>query len=170
MKRTFRILLACCLLLAMIPIAMASGEMGQAGYSPTISCGFNYSAAIKSDGTLWTWGYNGKSQLGDNSTENRFSPVKVLEDVVSVSAGDEVTAAITSDGVLWTWGCGNLGRGDAILSRTPEKLMDDVTAVSVYSGKGAAITSNGELWLWGRDSSGFTYKTPIKLLDSVTAV
>ena len=68
--------------------------------------------AIKSDGTLWSWGNNKYGQLGDGTTTNRSRPVKVLENVTSVTANDDSTFAITTDGSLWSWGAnwnGQLG-------------------------------------------------------------
>jgi len=35
-------------------------------------------AAIKTDGTLWVWGYNGTNSLGDGTTTHRSSPVQTL--------------------------------------------------------------------------------------------
>ena len=38
------------------------------------ACGYLHTAAVKTDGTLWTWGYNGFGNLGDGTTTNRSSP------------------------------------------------------------------------------------------------
>jgi len=38
----------------------------------------NHTIAIKADGTLWAWGNNGSSQLGDGTETNRSSPVKII--------------------------------------------------------------------------------------------
>ena len=37
-----------------------------------ISAGNNHTMAIKSDGTLWSWGDNSYGQLGDGTTESRY--------------------------------------------------------------------------------------------------
>ena len=37
-----------------------------------------YSAAIKTDGTLWAWGSNSSGQLGDNTVANKSSPVQTV--------------------------------------------------------------------------------------------
>ena len=34
--------------------------------------------ALRSDGSLYTWGWNGSGQLGDGTTTNRLSPVRVV--------------------------------------------------------------------------------------------
>jgi len=35
--------------------------------------------AIRTDGSLWTWGFNGAGQLGDGTTEDRHTPIRVME-------------------------------------------------------------------------------------------
>ncbi|HHT9146477.1 MAG TPA: RCC1 domain-containing protein, partial [Candidatus Wunengus sp. YC61] len=42
-----------------------------------ITGGVSHSLAVKSDGTVWAWGYNGYGQLGNNSTTNSSTPVQV---------------------------------------------------------------------------------------------
>jgi len=74
-------------------------------------------AAIKTDGTLWSWGYNNRGQLGQNSsgtsTNRRSSPTQVGSntnwDRLHLSAGDSVVASKT-DGTLWAWGGNNDGQ------------------------------------------------------------
>jgi alpha-tubulin suppressor-like RCC1 family protein len=36
-----------------------------------------FCSAIKTDGTLWGWGYNGYGQVGDSTLINRSSPVQI---------------------------------------------------------------------------------------------
>ena len=71
--------------------------------------------AIKTDGTLWTWGYNDYGQLGqgtDGAGTNLSSPVKVgtLTTWSQVSFGWSHVAAVKTDGTLWTWGHNSLGQ------------------------------------------------------------
>lgn len=42
-----------------------------------VAAGLFHSLALKSDGTVWAWGYNGKGQLGDGTTTDRNTPVQV---------------------------------------------------------------------------------------------
>lgn len=42
-----------------------------------ISSGWQHSLAIKSDGTIWTWGDNRFGQLGDRTFRDRKIPVQV---------------------------------------------------------------------------------------------
>jgi alpha-tubulin suppressor-like RCC1 family protein len=42
-----------------------------------VAAGDAFSAGLKSDGSVWTWGSNSDGQLGDGRTTNRLSPVQV---------------------------------------------------------------------------------------------
>jgi alpha-tubulin suppressor-like RCC1 family protein len=46
----------------------------------SISAGFYHSLGIKSDGTLWAWGYNSGGALGDGTTNNTNKPVQIGSD------------------------------------------------------------------------------------------
>ena len=81
-------------------------------------------AAIKTDGSLWTWGNNGSGRLGTNDDTTRSTPVTTFaggNNWKQVSCGKEVIAAIKTDGTLW--GCGqstNSGQlGSSNTSSTP---------------------------------------------------
>lgn len=81
-----------------------------------ISAGLGHSLAIKSDGSLWAWGYNEYGQVGNGNTSQQSTPVRIGtdRDWVSVSAGKYHSFAIKADGTLWGWGRnaeGQLGNG-----------------------------------------------------------
>ena len=72
--------------------------------------------ALKSDGTVWTWGCNAYGELGDGTTTDRYAPAQVpgLSGVTTIAARDYHNIVIKSDGTLWTWGWninGQLGIG-----------------------------------------------------------
>lgn len=48
-----------------------------ASTSMKIAAGYCHSLALKSDGTVWAWGWNAYSQIGDGATRNRYAPVQV---------------------------------------------------------------------------------------------
>jgi alpha-tubulin suppressor-like RCC1 family protein len=130
-----------------------------------VSCGNDHTAAIKTDGTLWTWGRNYGGALGDGSTTNRNTPVTTFAGGTNwkqVSSGNSHTAAIKTDGTLWTWGAGSSGvLGNAVTTgniSTPVTTFAGGTNWKQVSAGGAtctaAIKTDGTLWIWGRGTSG----------------
>ena len=78
-----------------------------------VSCGDDHVAAVLSDGTLWTWGENQLGQLGDGTTQARYTPAQVLEDVADVACRGELCVALKTDGTLWYWGRDLQGDGSS---------------------------------------------------------
>lgn len=129
-----------------------------------------YSAAIKTDGSLWMWGANDYGQLGKGKPGDSAVPIKVMDHVASVSLSEyRHVAAIKTDGSLWMWGSnsrGQLGKegvgnqnaqdrvGSLPLQDIPVKIMDNVAAVSLGSMHTAAIQTDGSLWMWGNNEYG----------------
>ena len=76
-----------------------------------ISAGAYHTVALKTDGTLWAWGYNNYGGLGDGTTAHKSSPVQIgtATDWAQISAGDYHTVALKTDGTLWAWGYNNYG-------------------------------------------------------------
>jgi alpha-tubulin suppressor-like RCC1 family protein len=129
----------------------------------SVGCGGYHAAAIKTDGTLWTWGYNTYGQLGDNTQVHRSSPVQTIAGGTnwkSVSGGFYHTAAIKTDGTLWTWGHngdGRLGDNTSAFKFSPVQTIAAGTnwkLVAAGYDRTAAIKTDGTLWLWGRNLYG----------------
>ena len=126
------------------------------------------------------WGWNFHGQLGDGTTTDRYTPVKIMDNVASVSLGGYHSAAITKDGSLYMWGCngnGRLGDGTTTDRYTPVKIMDNVASVSLGGYHSAAITKNGSLYTWGYNEYGqlgdgtSSHKTkPVKIMDNIVSV
>ena len=169
----------CAAVLAGVPIAAEARNAG----SPAISAG-GFSAVIKEDGSLWTWGNNYNGQLGDGTTIIKLDPVKVMDDVLYISAGAANGAAIKTDGSLWSWGDNRYGqvgdgeRGQWNQRNAPVKIMDGVLSVSVGFNFTMAIKTDGSLWAWGRnntvgslgDSTSEDRPSPVKIMDGVSSV
>ena len=128
-----------------------------------VSGGGNHCAAIKTDGTLWTWGNGGNAQLGTNAVTDKSTPVTTFAGGTNwkqVSAGYRHTAAIKTDGTLWTWGLGTYGRlGNAVTTNvsTPVTTFAGGTNWKQVSAGGfhtAAIKTDGTLWTWGNNIYG----------------
>ena len=83
-----------------------------------------HSVALKSDGTVWTWGRNGVGQLGDGTTIERHTPVRVLSlsGVTAIAAQSGHSLALRPiglpfDGIVQAWGWninGQLGDGTTV--------------------------------------------------------
>ncbi|NDI35183.1 S-layer homology domain-containing protein [Chengkuizengella sediminis] len=164
-----------------------SNEFGQLGYETTeeyelipqevsipegktieqVSVGIDYTVALASDGTVYTWGNNefGQLGLGDAITENQTTPQEVMslsgKTIEQVSAGGEHIAVIDSDGKVYTWGRNQLGQlgyetSGGIPQRTPKvvtsieaETMNQVSAGANYT---SALTSDGTLYTWGENN------------------
>ena len=124
-----------------------------------VSCGGAHTAAIKTNGTLWTWGRNTSGELGDNTVANKSSPVQTVAGgtnwkQVSCSGGGSNTAAIKTDGTLWLWGDnseGQLGDNTRISKSSPVQTISGGTNWKQVSSSWmtAAIKTDGTLWVWG---------------------
>jgi alpha-tubulin suppressor-like RCC1 family protein len=124
----------------------------------------NHTLYRKSDGTVWAWGLNNKSQLGDGTTTNSSTPVQsapaILTGITAVAAGNEHSLALKSDGTVWGWGSnsnGQLGNGATAGSQTtPVQVsgLTNVTAIAAGVNFSLALKSDGSVWAWGYNGSG----------------
>ena len=133
------------------------------GYS-TVSAGtdgtFSHTLAIKTNGTLFSWGVKSNGRLGTNQTvENYSSPVQVgaLTTWEFVSAGRENSHAIRA-GIMYGWGEGSrVGDNQTSDKSSPVQVTSATNWTKVHSTNEntvAAIRSDGSLWGWGRNENG----------------
>ena len=128
-----------------------------------VNLGTQHSAAIKGDGTLWLWGYNGAGRLGTNNIVDASSPVQTISGGTnwrSASIGGYHSAAIKTDGSLWAWGNntnGRVGDGTATNRSSPVQTIiggNNWRSLSAGTSHTAAIKADGTLWLWGGNACG----------------
>ena len=117
--------------------------------------------ATRTDHTLWCWGSNQNGQLGDGTTKNRRSPVRVgtAKTWASVSAGDGHTCATRTTGTLWCWGNnwhGQLGDGTTRERHAPVQVGSGKTWTNVSAGfdHSCATRADRTLWCWGNNDDG----------------
>jgi len=159
-----------------------------------------YGMAIRSDNSLWAWGASNLVGLEVDAIDIPLEwhealyhpPVKIMENVLSVSAGFSHRMVLKKDGSLYTWGSntfGELGNNDEdnMWVNKPTKVMDDVVFISAGMHHSAAIKSDGSLWIWGMNHFGqigdgnYRYKhdgykvhaetsTPTRVMEDVVLV
>tara|TARA_R110000868_G_scaffold70479_1_gene207005 strand:- start:92 stop:1219 length:1128 start_codon:yes stop_codon:yes gene_type:complete len=123
---------------------------------------FGTSLATKTDGTLWSWGYNTFGGLGQGNTTVLSSPKQVgaLTTWSKITVCNNCVLATKTDGTLWAWGGngqGQLGLNNTTMYSSPKQ----VGALTTWSNinmignvASMAIKTNGTLWSWGDNSSG----------------
>lgn len=127
----------------------------------SVSSAGSYTLAVRSDGTLWSWGDNQYGQLGDGTPADRHFAARLGtdRDWVAVAAGETHAVALKSDGSLYAWGrnaFGQLGDGTNFDRNSPVRVGtdNDWQAIAVGSGHTVALKSDGSLWTWGWNSGG----------------
>ena len=142
-------------------------------YSPTqigtesnwkqVSCGSDFTIAIKTDGSLWAWGRNGPAGclgIGNVNIASRFFPVRVGTDVDwdFICCGGGHTAALKRDQTLWTWGSGGfgqLGRTGTSVGPAPGKVgTAKWKSIACGGNFTAGIQISGIFWATGDNQAG----------------
>ncbi len=151
-----------------VPASAGSNPQPKAIVVSQVSVGDNHTMILKTDDTLWAVGNNGSGQLGNDSTDHRLTPVKVMTGVAQVSAGFSYTMIVKKNGELWAVGLNHLGQlgvggGNnneltAVQVRTapaPEgRPMTEVDQVSASNNHTIILKTNGELWAVGKNNFG----------------
>jgi len=134
----------------------------------------HYNVAIRTDGSLWEWGYAPVPSIGSSGFGTSHMPVPTPRRIgtatnfTSVSVGNHGTyaVAIRADGTLWAWGGlggsytdanGTLRHITIIFSTTPVQVgtSSNWASVSACRWHIAAIQRDGSLWAWGLRNLNF---------------
>ncbi|MES2258774.1 MAG: hypothetical protein V4724_09650 [Pseudomonadota bacterium] len=159
----------------------ARGQLGDSTTSPTVprvtqvyvadgidtwkmvAAGGLHSVALRSDGSLWTWGDNSVAQLGIGSAGGfRSSPVRIDtgNDWVYVAAGKAHSFAINKAGQLYAWGLntrGQLGIGAApVAAPLPVRVgtFTNWTMVLAGDNHSVGLRADGTMYAWGDNAFG----------------
>ena len=137
----------------------------------------SFSLAVGSDGNAYAWGGNSYGQLGDGTTTNRTTPVKVKKpagvstdfNYMQVSAGWQHSLGLGSDGYVYAWGgnsYGQLGNNTSgSYSAVPMRVRDPASPTDASKGLKAiqvsagyyhslAVDKDGNIWAWGLNKNG----------------
>lgn len=126
--------------------AFAGGEAGS-----IMSAGHGTTYVIRNDGSLWGWGgqYSGN---GNGYKEKQITPVKILDNVRSVSANDITAVAVKKDDTLWGWGnFDGYPKGNKLdpTYLTPVKFLEDVKMAACGKGYILVLKNDNSLWVCG---------------------
>ena len=155
-----------------INIKQSPVRIGEDNDWTSISAGILYdnghNLALKSDGSLWSWGYNFHGQLGNGLggsiwRYNEYAPIRIGEDNdwSAFAAGGAHSLALKSDGTLWAWGTngsGQLGIGDELITESFSPIQigedNDWSAIAAGGYHNLALKNDRSLWAWGNNNEG----------------
>jgi hypothetical protein len=149
---------ACCAITSPVPLRIP----GLTGVT-AIAGGYGTGYALRTDGTVWSWGAGQSGALGDGDDESYSTvPVHVagLEDVhvTAIAAGSATGYALTDDGSVWAWGAGDVGQlgnnGTANSTAVQVWHLTNVTDIGAGGQTGYAVVDNDAVWAWGDGSWG----------------
>ena len=149
---------------ATAPPPTSSPRYGSGGLTgvTTIAPGYLTGYALRSNGTLYAWGANPHGELGDGTTTDKSTPVRVrcLNRVTTIAASLYSGYAVRSNGIVYAWGWnydGELGDGSTTTHRLiPVRVrgLTGVTAIAAGFYNGYAVRSNGTVYAWGSNADG----------------
>jgi alpha-tubulin suppressor-like RCC1 family protein len=173
---------------------------GNVDYLHSISAimgGEVHNVALRSDGTVWAWGFNFQGGLGDGTTNDSALPVQTglnavppLLNVTRLGGRTYFNLAVKSDGTVWAWGMGTsgqMGNGATTNCNSPVQVSNSQPGGAINNPKqiscgytyGVALSTDGTVWTWGTGShgelgngtTGFSY-TPVQVtgLSNVAAI
>ena len=129
---------------------------------------YGFFSSIKTDGTLWSWGFNQYAELGLGNTTNRSSPVQVgaltdwsklsITSHAAYASAGNMTALIKTNGTLWAWG---YRRNGSFADGSAENRVS--SPVQVLSG------TSGWDWVSVINSPAFTF-IPVGAGPSIIAI
>ena len=144
----------------------------------SVTAGYDHTCAVLADGTVWCWGSNEDSMLGqaylydehsgefdgipeyDNSTHMPMQ-VSGINTATSVSAGTEHTCALLADGTVWCWGNNEYGKlGQDYDEQGPTHVpmqvpgIDTAIDIDTRDDHTCAVLEDGTVWCWGENEYG----------------
>jgi alpha-tubulin suppressor-like RCC1 family protein len=120
-----------------------------------------HTCAINSLNVLYCWGYNGRGNIGDNTTVDRLLPTPVLSAVAiaQVATGQSHSCALSTTGLVYCWGSNNhgqLGDGTTTNRLVPTAVSGGQVYVAISVGwtHTCALKADSTAFCWGENSLG----------------
>ena len=139
-------------------------SIGNSNYplQSSVALGDSHTCVIKSNGDVYCWGAGASGRIGDGTTWDRITPVKVptISNAIAVTASNASTCALIMGGSLKCWGLngnGQLGDGTTTNRLSPvsvSSLGSTVRAISSTAFSTCALTTVGGVKCWGLNSNG----------------
>ena len=159
--------------------------------------GYNHFVALKNNGVVYTWGYNGYGQLGNGNTVNQLEPVECLDsngsvitDAVDVAAGSNHTLILRKDGTVWVSGYNSNGQlGDGTTTNSNKFIqvklnengenLENIVAITAGENTSYALGLNGNVYGWGyngygqlgqNDTTASSYPVVVKNVSNIVKI
>lgn len=127
----------------------------------SVAAGNGYSIFLKTDGTVWSVGYNGYGQLGDGTLIDKSTPTQIssLSNIISIACGNTHALFLKNDGTVWSVGrnnFGQLGNGTTFDSSTPVQVIGLTNVIAISAGRSFSLflKDNGVVWGVGINNQG----------------
>ncbi len=145
-----------------VPVMVNSSSPGGPINNPMqVTCGYQFGAALTTNGTVWTWGSGSHGELGNGTTGSSYTPTQVpgLSNVTAISAGWFHILARKSNGTVWAWGNnanGELGDGTSSNRSNAVQVLNvsNIVVVSGGDSHSSALAADRTVWKWGKNDVG----------------
>ncbi len=126
-----------------------------------LATGSSHTCGLTAAGQAYCWGYNGRGQLGNGTTESRRTAVEVpVLRFTSLAAGGAVTCGTAAGGGTYCWGendVGQVGNGVlGVMAATPARVQPEEGFGRVAAGRfhGCGLVPSGAAACWGMNYGG----------------
>jgi alpha-tubulin suppressor-like RCC1 family protein len=151
------------------PVPVQVHGVGNVGFLTgvtAIAAGTNVAFALKSDGSVFGWGYNASGEIGDGTTTDSNVPVNIgfnlyvsPDGVIAASGSADSSVVLKADGTVWFMGSG--------LATVPTLIsISDVSSVADAGSFSIALKTDGTVWTW----TGLNLPSQLSGVSNVTAI
>lgn len=145
-----------------VPVLVSNSQPGgPINSAAQITCGYQFGAALTTNGTVWSWGSGSHGEQGTGATTANYIPVQVpgLTNITQISAGWFHILARKADGTVWAWGAnshGEVGDGTTTDAFSPVRVLNlsNIVAVSGGDSHSSALAADGTIWKFGENDVG----------------